>query len=172
MPFDEPALAALVAKQEIAEVVYRYCRGIDRLDLDLVRSCYHPEAWDEHGSFAGPVDAYLAWVEPLLAGYESTFHFVGNLLVELDGDRARCETYGIAHHRGRADDPRHRHLITGFRFVDRFERRQGGPWRIARRRAITEWCRVDDPAHWWSVPDGFRRGRRDRHDPVYDPLEP
>ncbi|MEI6002085.1 hypothetical protein H3V53_34635 [Paraburkholderia bengalensis] len=31
----------------------RYCRGIDRIDWDLVRTCYHPDAFDEHGSSGG-----------------------------------------------------------------------------------------------------------------------
>jgi hypothetical protein len=34
-------LEELVAKQEISEPLHRYCRGIDRFDWDLVRSCYH-----------------------------------------------------------------------------------------------------------------------------------
>ncbi|WP_221890845.1 nuclear transport factor 2 family protein [Microbispora sp. KK1-11] len=33
-------------QQEIHEVVLRYCRGVDRLDMDLVRSAYHPDAID------------------------------------------------------------------------------------------------------------------------------
>ena len=46
-------LETLIAKQEITDVVYRYARGIDRLDFELVRSCYHPDAYDDHGAFKG-----------------------------------------------------------------------------------------------------------------------
>ena len=52
-------LETLLAKQEIGDVIYRYARGIDRLDFDLVRSCYHPDAVDDHGAFKGNVDEFI-----------------------------------------------------------------------------------------------------------------
>ena len=166
----QEALAALVAKREIEEVVLRYCRGVDRMDRDLVRSCYHPDARDEHGSFRGGVDEFVDWVFGLLARYEGTMHFVGNVLVELAGDAAVAESYGIAWHWSR--DPRPQwNLVTGFRYLDRFERRGDGAWRIARRIAVTEWSRVDDPARRWTPPPGLPMGRRDRDDALYALLE-
>jgi hypothetical protein len=99
-------------------------------------------------------------------------HFLGNPLVELDAatdsaapTAASVETYGLAFHR-RAGGPAERNLVTGFRFVDRFEYRDGA-WRIARRVAVTEWSRVDREDDWWPIPDGMLQGRRDRDDPVY-----
>src|SRR5207253_3010770 len=92
-------------KHEITEVLYRYCRAIDRLDEELVRSCYHPDGVDEHGSFAGDIDQYIGWVFDLLRKYDSTFHIIGNVLIDLGPDRgsgpdtARSEAYGLAHHR-------------------------------------------------------------------------
>ncbi len=161
-------LRALLDKQAISEVVLRYCRGIDRMDRELVRSCYHPDASDSHGSFEGSREEFLAWVWRLLERYESSMHLVGNLLVEPVGDVARAETYGIAFHRGRSEDPR-LNLVTGFRYVDRFERR-AGEWRIARRVAVTEWVRQDDPARRWPIPAGMRRGARDASDAIYEVL--
>ncbi|MGR7002873.1 nuclear transport factor 2 family protein [Yinghuangia aomiensis] len=97
----------LLARQEIRDVVLRYCRGVDRLDLDAVRACYHPDATDEHGSFTGGVDAFLAWIGRLLPCYTMTMHVVANHLVEFAGpDLARAETYGIAYHRSEGGDPR------------------------------------------------------------------
>lgn len=166
----DEALAALLAKREIEEVVLRYCRGIDRMDRELVRSCYHPDATDEHGSFNGGVEAFLEWVWKLLARYEMTMHFVGNVLVELAGDAAVAETYGVAWHR--SSDPRPQlNLVTGFRYLDRFERRGPAGWRIARRIAVTEWSRVDDPKDRWLPPPTLRTGRRDRSDALYELLE-
>jgi hypothetical protein len=166
----DEAVAALAAKSEIEEVVLRYCRGIDRMDRELVRSCYHADAIDEHGSFTGGVDAFLDWVWALLARYEMTMHFIGNVLVELVGDAAVAESYGVAWHR--SADPRPQwNLVTGFRYVDRFERRGDGAWRIARRVAVTEWSRVDAPRDRWQVPPTLRVGRRDRSDALYELLE-
>ena len=79
----DPRLSALLDKQAIEEVVLRYCRGIDRRDFALVRSCYHPDAEDHHGSFSGSVDEYIAWVDKLTSRYLWTMHFVGNVLIEL-----------------------------------------------------------------------------------------
>ncbi len=165
-----PTTDQIADRCAITDVIHRYCRGVDRFDFELVRSCYHPDAVDEHGSFVGTVDEYLAWVRTQLEKYQVTFHAVSNVLVEFDGEQARCETYGIAHHRGRRDDPPHRNLITGFRYVDRFECRDGD-WRIVHRIAITEWSRVDDPEQWWKVPDHMRSGRRDSSDPAFWPLD-
>ena len=161
----------LWAEAEIRRVLLRYARGIDRLDLDLVRACYHPGATDAHGSFAGTVDEFVVWVERVLRRYDATMHVLGSPLVEFaptdDGVpvSAAVETYGMAFHRA-ADGPPERNLVTGFRFVDRFEARDG-EWRIARRTAVTEWSRVDRPDDWWPIPDGMLVGRRDRSDPVY-----
>ena len=43
----ERALRVLLDKQEIHEVLMRYCRGIDRCDSELLHSVYHrPNGWD------------------------------------------------------------------------------------------------------------------------------
>ncbi len=172
------ALVELLAKQAIHEVVLRYCRGIDRLDRELVRGCYWPEATDEHGSFFGTRDEYVAWVfDRMLPRYQVTMHFVGNVLVEVHGQVAKCETYGIALHRAldeRPDGrPRAEHdYQSGFRYVDDFACRDG-VWRIARRICTLEWTLAVPARAWFDSPPTHRRGRRDRTDPVYwPPLTP
>lgn len=165
----DPRLARLLDKQEIQETIYAYCRGIDRRDLDTVRACYHPNATDEHGSFSGGVDAYLDWVDGLLARYAWTMHFVGNVLIELeDGPhpvQAVAESYGIAIHRSDDGKP-HLNLATAFRYLDRFERREDR-WKIAARIAVSE-ASIQIPAGaWWSTPEAFEKGRRDSSDALY-----
>jgi hypothetical protein len=156
----------LVAEAEIGRVLARYCRGIDRMDLDLVASCYHPDARDEHGSFAGTVDEYVEWVRDLLDKYDATAHYLANRLTEFSAaDVATVETYGMAVHR-RASGAAHLNLTTGFRFVDRFERRDG-TWRIAHRIAVTDWALQHAPDDWWPLPAHHRTGQRGRGDPVY-----
>lgn len=165
----DPRLAGLLDKQEIEEVVLRYCRGIDRRDFDLVRSCYHPDARDRHGSFDGTVDEYVAWVDRLTARYRWSMHLVGNVFVELgENGVAACETYGVSLHR--SDDPRpFMNLATGFRYVDRFERRAGA-WKIAERNAVGEWSLPIPAGSWWEIPDAHLNGRRDRSDVIYEVL--
>jgi hypothetical protein len=158
-------LRQLLHERDIRDVVMRYCRGIDRMDRQLVRSCYHPDATDDHGSFSGGVDEFLAWLWPLLERYTLTMHFVGNLLIEVGDDVAAAETYGIAFHRSEDERPQ-LNLMTGFRYLDRFERRDG-EWRIASRVAVTEWSRVDDPAGRFLPGTALLQGRRDSSDASY-----
>jgi len=139
---DAQKIADLLARQEITDVMFRYARGIDRLDLDLVRDCYHPDAYDDHGAFAGSVDDFLNAAGPFLARWTATQHFMGNMLIELDGDRARVETYAVAYHRREDDAGNGKDDVMGIRYVDRFEKRAGA-WKIAHRVVSTEWRRVD-----------------------------
>ena len=161
----DPDLRALVDRRAIEDVILQYCRGIDRMDRERVRACYHPDATDDHGSFKGDVEAFLAWVFRLLGRYTNTMHFVGNILVELAGDIAAAETYGIAFHRSKDPAP-HLNLMTGFRYLDRFERRDG-EWRIAARTAVTEWARVDDTRGRFDVPATLPSGERGAGDALY-----
>ena len=48
-------IQALLDKNEIAELLTRYMRAIDRGDIPALRACYAPEATEEHGGmYAGP----------------------------------------------------------------------------------------------------------------------
>jgi SnoaL-like domain len=42
-------LAHLLDESAIRQLLARYSRAIDRRDYELLRSCYHPDAVDEHG---------------------------------------------------------------------------------------------------------------------------
>lgn len=163
---DADALRGLLDRQEIHDVLMRYARGIDRRDFELVRSCYHPGATDDHGSFKGTVDEFIPWVAGQLERFDTTMHLLGNVLIELDGDDARVETYCVAYHRLLGQDT---DSIAGLRYVDRFERRSGA-WRIADRTIVVEWNRLDDVTAPGFSPE-YQRGRRDGTDPVQRAME-
>lgn len=161
-PLDPATLADVEAVQRL---VLEYCRGIDRLDLEAVRRCYHPDAIDDHGTFRGTVDEYLAWVGRLLPRYDGTVHMVANHLVEVAGDVARSEAYGVARHWSASGEDR-LNLVIGFRYLDRVECRDGD-WRIAHRVATTEWVEHVAPEQRWPIPPGIAVGRRDGEDPLW-----
>jgi hypothetical protein len=46
MVLDEKKLQTLLDKQEIYELLCRYCRGVDRMDKELTMSCFWPGAID------------------------------------------------------------------------------------------------------------------------------
>jgi hypothetical protein len=160
-------LQALVDKQEIYEVIVRYCRGVDRVDEALVRSCYHADGYDDHGMFQGPAAEFAAYAVRGLATMERSMHCIHNVSIELAGDTAASEAYCVAYHRmpsrtgGTAD-----HLV-GIRYVDRFERRDGGPWLIAHRTVVYEWSRIEPVGRTWSMPPEYTRGERGAGDRSY-----
>lgn len=157
----------LLDERAIRAVVLTYCRGIDRMDRGLVRSCYHDDAVEEHGSFSGTIDEYIEWVWNVLARYDRTAHIVANQLIEIRGDRAHSETYGIAFHEGDAGDPT-KNLTTGFRYLDRFERRGHRGWKIVQRVGVTDWCRLLPAETRWAIPEHFLAGARGSADPLYE----
>jgi len=152
-------------RHQIHQVVLRYARGIDRLDLELVRSAYHPDGIDHHTGFDGTIEEYLAWVEPLLRSrLGGTMHVLANHLVELDGDTAVCETYGTSVHWGEpADDPRI-NFTSGVRYVDHMTYRDGR-WAISERWAVREWTRSDAGRRIAKEAAG-PTGTRDEDDPL------
>lgn len=162
----------LLDDRAIRDVLLRYCRGIDRIELDLVRACYHADAVDDHGAFRGGVEEFLTWIGRLLPRYGVTSHLLHNCLVEFHPTKpgvARVETYGIAEHQTPGGPPE-LNLTICFRYLDRFEDRGDG-WRIADRLCTTEWVRVNDPTGAFPVDERFERGARDGSDPVLRPWD-
>jgi SnoaL-like domain len=161
------ALQRLLDKQEIYEVLCRYCRGIDRLDEPLVRSCYHPDAVDNHGLYNGSVDHFVASAFARQRTLVSACHQLHNVMVDIRGDEALVETYSTAIERRRGEAADLVDNIVGCRYIDRFERRQGGPWLIALRTVVIDWSRSEPVDEGWTASKDFRRGSRNRQDPVY-----
>ena len=157
----------LLAREAIRDVLARYCRGIDRRDRDMVARCFHPDATDVHVTGPGPIADFLELFFELLHGYDSSFHFLGQSVIDIDPDgrTARSESYGIAHHRT-AGGPDHRNLVTGVRYVDDFTV-VAGMWAIAARVAITDWSRVDPAGDGGDVPERLLQGRPGPVDPSY-----
>jgi hypothetical protein len=160
------ALAELLDERAVRRVLLQYCRGIDRLDMELLRDCYWPEATDRHGPFSGSRDEFVAWVEPLLRRHTMTMHHLGNILIDLDGPVAVAETYGVAYHSGEPAGDLRWNYAAGFRYVDRLERRDG-QWRILDRITAIEWAREWDADRERIKVFGEHLPSRDHTDPVY-----
>lgn len=163
----------LLAREEIADVVKALARGTDRLDRDLMASCYHPDGTDDHNVFRGTGTEFAQWVVDTLGHFEGTMHFVGPPRIRNDGDLAKVDTYCVAHHLSRADaDGQQSDMVLGLRYVDRFERRGEGrdaAWRIAARVCAFDWSYTIpfDPARGFSFESGWTLGARDRTDITY-----
>lgn len=162
MPFDlEAEVRDLAARRDITDAVHRYMRGLDRLDPALQRTAFHDGAWVDCGLMAGDADAFVAFAQDLLAGMEATHHLLGQVRIELQGERALGECYFQAWHATRGADGEPRDLFIAGRYIDEYACKNG-EWRIAKRLLITDWVK-DDPADhgfYAANPTTNRAGRR------------
>ena len=65
----------------LKKLIYLFARSIDRVDEELMRELFWPDATDDHGLFTGTAEDYVAWVIPLLKSMNGTQHTISNILV-------------------------------------------------------------------------------------------
>lgn len=171
-PAETEKIQRMLARDEIREVLSAYARGVDRADGELLKSCYHEDAIEEHaGNYTGNAHAYVDGATPRIERMGAMQHLLGSSHIDLDGDTAYVETYVWTFLRIKVDE-REVDTFTGGRLVDRFERRDGA-WKIAHRWTVFDWNR-DTPSNQAWVngmlkpgKPGMREGRKGRTDPSY-----
>lgn len=143
----------LLAREEIRDVLHRYCKGIDRRDWALVRSCFADDHVHKHSTIEGSADDFVRMASAVLTTIPATHHTIGNVHFAFapDGMSVETEANFVAYHlieaghmegtpvptHGKATD-----WIVAGRYCDRLEKR-GGAWIIVRRQAWHDWERVD-----------------------------
>lgn len=134
----EDELCELRDREAIRDVLYRYCRAADRLDAELMQSCYHEDARDTHHFFNGGGRDFADYViGEVLPRAVMSEHVVSNPIIELDGDRAFSECrWNVLHRLPFRDGTLLDQLIHG-RYLDIFERRDG-VWRISYRHVVVD----------------------------------
>ena len=174
-------IARMLDRQEIHDLLARYCRAVDRRDWAKLGDVFHADAHDDHGEYKGGVDGFIAWVKQRHASIGQSMHFLGNCLIEFAGDDlALVETYFVASQRlGAEAGPAARRMLEQSgadsagaidldvlgRYIDRMERR-AGQWRIARRTVAFDAVRTR-PASGAPLSPSWAQSRRDLDDPVY-----
>ena len=138
----------LLARVEILDVLARYVRGCDRGDGELLASCYHHDAIEEHaGNFTGNAHEYIDTAIPRILKMDAMQHILGSSYIDVDGNTAQVETNVWTFLRisvgGVATD-----TLTGGRLHDHFELRDGD-WKIAHRKTIFDWNRDVPSAEGW-----------------------
>ena len=138
------ALEDLLSKQAITEVLYRYCRGLDRMDREMCDTVWHPGGTGDYGAiFNGTGEEFLDWVWPVHASMRRHSHQITNVLIEVDGDRAISEAYVTVCLRS---EPAPGHLVdivSRGRYVDQWARRDGR-WAIEHRRYVDDLTNLHD----------------------------
>jgi len=172
----DETLQRLADRVAIQDCLARYARGVDRGDWDLVRSAYHPDAWDAHGDYKGGIDGLIAWLEHRFAGVDNSMHLLGNCLIEFAGaDHAFVETYfGSSRLRPPTDAERAGLQAEDMlcreawgRYADRFERRDG-QWRVAHRVVVIERAFTTVALRGKRAGTATTWGRRDGSDPSHE----
>lgn len=152
----------LADREAIRDCLFRYSRGTDRCDEEMLRSAYWPDAIDNHLDFHGTRDEFIAWSIPILKTMDQSQHIIGNILIRLHGEQASVESYFYGFHRMVIDGAPRDNIGAG-RYLDTFERR-GEEWRILRRKVIVDWFRdYPDSADWTIGPFGMKIPPGGRH---------
>lgn len=160
----EARLHTLADMQELHETLLRYCRAVDRGDRALLEATLTPDARIDTTGAAIGVDELAAALEAVEDG-TTLSHFVGNDLIEIDGDRAAGEAYVLAMRvTEQLATGEQRMRIRGGRYLVRFARSEDG-WRIEALTLVDDWSRVEPIVAADGV--GAHRGSRSRRDPSY-----
>jgi hypothetical protein len=163
----------LIARAEIHDALLRYTRGIDRPNIDLVRSVFHSDAWIQfpESLYVGPVEGFLELMEWEMPRFSRTMHFLGNSLIEFDGPTtAHVETYLEADHQGSEIHHWKNDMVKLWaRYLDRFEKRDD-KWLIASRRLIVDWMYRYPTEGWFDDHPDAHTARRDGDDPSLRPV--
>ena len=153
----------LADREAIKDCLYRFSRGIDRCDEEMLRSAFWEDAIDEHMTFKGTREELIAWTLPIVRTMDQVMHLLGNMLIRIDGAKADVESYFYAFHRIPGPDRKPRDTIGSGRYLDKLERR-GDEWRITRRIVITDWFRdYPDSGDWEVGPLGMKVPPGGRH---------
>jgi len=160
-----PTLSRMSAECEIRDVLATYAHAVDRQDWELLRTAFHPDAFDDHGPYRGDVDGLVQFLRAEFARVETSTHTLGQVWCHHhDVATVNAETVASAVHRHVRRDGSLVDLTFAVRYLDRFERRDGR-WAIARRLVVVDRSRIDPVCRGADLASAFVRGRTDGRDP-------
>lgn len=160
---DAAELKALSDRQAITDLIHRYCRAVDRLDVSLGHSIWHEDGWADYGAdfYQGPGRGVIDLICKTHGVMLHHSHQVSNVLIDLDGDRAGSEACCTATLR-MIQGEKLMQITVWTRYVDRWSRREGR-WGLDRRVAVRDFDEIREVTEM----QRHETGRRDRDDPSY-----
>ena len=164
---DQARLEAMADRQDIANLIYRYCRSMDRMDHEQGYAIWHEDGTADYGPdvFQGTGRGFVDWVCEAHKQLDAHSHQVTNVVIEVDGDRAASEAYCIATLRAHRDE-KHTQLMVWNRYIDQWSKRNGR-WGIDKRVTV-----IDFDEQREVTPIGQRSpGSRDHSDPSYQAIK-
>lgn len=150
-------------RQAITDLLYRYCRAVDRIDHELGYSVWHKDGVADYGErvFQGLGRDFIDHVCQQHSQLINHSHQVTNIVIELSGDRAASEAYVTANLRMERGGKLMQITVLS-RYLDQWSRRNGC-WGIDRRQTLMDMGEIREVTPM-PVDD---RWRRDKSDPSY-----
>jgi hypothetical protein len=160
---DADTLRAVADRLEITDLIYRYCRAVDRMDHKLGYSIWNENSQADYGEniFVGSGPGFIDYVCTAHLGTLTHSHQISNIIIALDGERASSESYVTATLRMAAGDGM-KQMMVWSRYIDEWSRHDGR-WGIDNRVAVIDFDEIRDVVPMNST----SRGRRDPSDPSY-----
>ena len=157
---------SLADRHAITDLIYRYCRAVDRLDHALGYSIWHADGTADYGAdvYQGSGQGFIDFVIGQHGQTLGHSHQVTNIILELDGDRAASESYHFAGLRIQRGEQVFEITVRG-RYIDHWSKRDGR-WGIDHRLTVRDF---DDMRP--VTPMSVSAGRRDPSDPSYAVLQ-
>jgi hypothetical protein len=134
----DPALAEVLNRQAITDVLYRYASTIDHKDYDGLRSVLTDDARAKYGDrdWLEGADAIVSFNEDYGRGQLWQHHLLSVYHIDILGDTATTMTYHTSYQTA-ADDPNTARVIVA-RYYDEL-RRVDGSWKIASKEMRVGW---------------------------------
>jgi hypothetical protein len=137
---DVRALLKLLDQTAIRDVIGQYFSGLDRRDFAALTACFTSDA---HGEYDGGKTVHVgreAIIKALqgITQFKFSTHLIGSMMIELNGDRAKADTHGIAFLVVDDSGGKGRILVRGLRYLDDLVQGPEG-WRISHRVHIPIW---------------------------------
>lgn len=126
----EDKVRRLEATEEIRQLASRYALALDSRDVEALASLFVSDVCTGDGGTGR--EALARWFDPILRPYTTTFHLIGNHVIEFtDDDHAS----GIVYCR-----PEHQvgdlWIVMPMQYWDRYEREHDGRWRFRSRKPL------------------------------------
>jgi hypothetical protein len=134
------SLEELSDREEIRQVLSTYTRAINRKDQELLATLFHNDGEDDHGTFSGSATDFPRWaIEYMERSFDFTAQCTGSVVIEIDGDQARTESFATVVHVIKPEGDEDRKFDALFcRYLDTFEKRRG-EWKILKRELAMDW---------------------------------
>ena len=143
----EARLAKLEAHEEIRQLAARYALALDSRDVATLASLFVDDVQTGDGRVGR--EALAEWFDPILRPYRTTFHIIGNHIIDLvDDDHATGVVYCRPEH-----EVGDLWVVMPMQYWDRYER-QDGQWRFRSRRPVVFYA-ADVLEHPLRVEDRF-----------------